>query len=48
MADVVGKDLPAGAGPDSFSVLPALKHLSMSRSRNLAPDHPMSDCGFAV
>jgi arylsulfatase A-like enzyme len=25
MADVVGKDLPAGAGPDSFSFLPALK-----------------------
>jgi len=24
-ADVVGKDLPAGAGPDSFSFLPALK-----------------------
>jgi len=25
MADVVGKELPAGAGPDSFSFLPALK-----------------------
>jgi arylsulfatase A-like enzyme len=25
MADVVGKDLPAGAAPDSFSFLPALK-----------------------
>ena len=25
VADVVGKDLPAGAGPDSFSFLPALK-----------------------
>jgi arylsulfatase A-like enzyme len=25
MADIVGKELPAGAGPDSFSFLPALK-----------------------
>ncbi len=32
MADVVGKTLPAGAGPDSFSVLPALKGGTFSRA----------------
>jgi arylsulfatase A len=32
MADVVGKNLPAGAGPDSFSVLPALKGGTFSRA----------------
>jgi arylsulfatase A-like enzyme len=32
MADVVGKALPAGAGPDSFSVLPALKGGTFSRA----------------
>ena len=32
MADVVGKDLPAGAGPDSFSFLPALKGGTFQRA----------------
>jgi len=32
MADVVGKALPAGAGPDSFSVLPALKGGTFQRA----------------
>jgi len=31
-ADVVGKDLPAGAGPDSFSFLPALKGGTFQRA----------------
>jgi arylsulfatase A len=32
MADVVGTDLPAGAGPDSFSFLPALKGATFQRA----------------
>jgi hypothetical protein len=31
-ADVVGKDLPSGAGPDSFSFLPALKGGTFQRA----------------
>jgi len=32
MANVVGKNLPAGAGPDSFSILPALKGGTFQRA----------------
>ena len=32
LAGVVGKDLPAGAGPDSFSLLPALKGGTFQRA----------------
>jgi arylsulfatase A-like enzyme len=32
LADVVGHDLPAGAGPDSFSFLPALKGGTIQRA----------------
>jgi len=42
MADVVGKGLPAGAGPDSFSLLPALKGGTFQR----APIVMQSGSGF--
>jgi arylsulfatase A len=42
MADVVGKNLPAGAGPDSFSFLPALKGKTFLR----APIVMQSGSGF--
>ena len=47
LADVVGKELPAGAGPDSFSFLPALKGETFQRapivmqSERRVHDHPL-------
>ena len=48
MADVVGKDLPAGAGPDSFSFLPASERRDVPAGpdrdavrQQRAHDHPL-------